>query len=294
MHYERYPTRLAVPDHVKPDPEIGLNHSKTLESLQYFASKGAKAFHCVMSRLCGESFFYDPVISRLCVEPVYHITDTLFLYKKPVYGRMFTSRMCVEPVCQDHIHPTILTTDEEILNMLKYSVSRYDEQYYFRTRPTKDILYSKCLYLVVEHGFIYLMEYSLTLLYDLTPVLVSILCFHHPQTIQQNENCRKCLSLFFQAINADVNRIDVSLDRLRSHKCDLLNYGLSHEIMKKIDMDLYRNMMKWHAKKISTLKSLFCSPGIGTRNMFPDDVLSILKDFLPYEMPQYDFFHVAG
>ena len=156
------------------------------------------------------------------------------------------ARLCAKPSFQCRIigvTPMFINKEEE-LTMLKYAVSMHDSEYYCKVS-----LYHQCLYGVVKHGFVHLIEYLLGL--------------HDTYYFRRSDNHRNCLFFLVKAVNADMHRLGIDRTQFNLHKCDLMNYGLSHEIVKRTDMDLYRNVMKWHAKKISTLKSVFVRQGYG-------------------------------
>ena len=209
--------------HVKPDPESGLEDCTTLELAQYFAAKGATNFD-------------------ECMRQASEIGN---------------------------------------LDMLKYALCMYQQ---ISPQPDEDEqkqVMVECLLTIVKKGHFSLLQYLAPYHYDLT---VSLLL----NLVWQCVADERCGYFLVQCINEDIGRFNFAVHQSVQRDCRratstndilaLLNYGLTHQIIKKLQAQMFDKCLTWHNTKCELLKRYFCF-------VLPSDVFSMLKCFLTYDTP---------
>ena len=159
------------------------------------------------------------------------------------------------------------------LAMLKFVISKCSLS---KTVSSNEILFAWSLTTTIEKGYFEFFQYLSPFQYDLTTVL--------SQTFSgewYSRNDPRCMYLLIQHINEDINRVDWGWDtHWQGNDITLvfMNYGLSHEVIKKINISEYNRIMARQKEKLLLLKSMFCW-------MMPNDIFSVLQHFITYSYP---------
>ena len=183
------------------------------------------------------------------------------------------------------------------LDMLKYSLSMYQATCQEEKRKQQG-LFEECITQVMKGEYFSLLEYLVPYCCDLTDELIYALkgITDSSRPFQHKER-QHCCYVMVQAINQDIGLFDFnsqdfnsqemglydvnSQDLSRENIVSLFNYGLSHEILQKIEPHFFHAMVTHHKIKCKQLQHDF-------HFVMPNDVFSILKQFIVYDMLPLD------
>ena len=251
----------AEPYYIKPNADTAIRHCLSWEMFQYLSSKGKEATNWEMG-ITIASEIGDLNMLKHCIS---------------MYEKISVHHTILQPILQKPLQTTPQTTPQTL------SDSQHTEQVFSYALSSPQKLFNSALCSAITKSSLDVVKHLATYNYDLTDAIQSIL--------DDDEDISLDIIYFLiQLINNDKNRLTL---QLRDNGCGvacapLMNYGISHEIVRTAEPWWYNKLITQHQQKIARLEVIFnCNrnTSVGTRELMilPKDICHLLGQFIEYD-----------